>query len=212
MEVIILFRIFAPENEMMKMNTASKLIQALNYIANSQQGKSVGFMKAYKLLWLIDRYSLRHYARTVSGDQYFAMKFGPVPTDAKHILEGIPTNMEMLDSELEQYISINEERHIYKSIKAPEMGVFSVSDIKAMDLILQKYGSMRSTDLSTMSHKFPEWKAYERRLVNTDKKDSYPIKPCLFFEVYDDGKGVFNEDPKLLEMAKEMYNEYNSLV
>jgi len=71
------------------MKSASKLIQALNYIAYNQQGKSVGFKKAYKLLWLIDRYSLRHYARTVSGDKYFAMQLGPVPTDAKHILEGL---------------------------------------------------------------------------------------------------------------------------
>ena len=194
------------------MKSASKLIQALNYIANSQQGKSVGFKKAYKLLWLIDRYSLRHYARTVSGDQYFAMQLGPVPTDAKHILEGLPTIMEVPTSDLEQYISINENCHRFKSIKAPEMDVFSVSDIKVMDLILLHYGSMQSNDLSSMSHKFPEWKAYKGRLENADDKNSFPINPNLFFEVYDDGKGVFNEDPKLLEMAKDMYNEYNPLV
>jgi len=194
------------------MKSASKLIQALNYIAYKQQGKSVGFKKAYKLLWLIDRYSLRHFARTVSGDQYFAMQLGPVPTDAKHILEGLPTNMAVSDSDLKQYISINENTHRLKSLKAPEMDVFSVSDIKVMDLILQNYGSMRSNDLSSMSHKFPEWKAYKERLENTEEKNSFPINPSLFFEVYDDGKGVFNEDPKLLEMAKDMYNEYNSLV
>ena len=64
----------------------------------------VGFKKAYKLLWLIDRYSLRHYARTVSGDQYYAMILGPVPTDAKHILEGMPTNMQTTLADVETHL------------------------------------------------------------------------------------------------------------
>lgn len=192
--------------------TANKLIQALNYIAFNQQGKSVGFKKAYKLLWLIDRYSLRHYARTVSGDQYFAMQLGPVPTDAKHILEGLPTNMEVPSEDIKQYISISDKSHRFKSCKSPDMGVFSVSDVKVMDLILKTYGGMRSNDLSTLSHNFPEWKAYEDRLKSEDDKNSFPIDPGLFFEVFDDGKGVFNDDPKMLEMAKDMYNEYNNVV
>ena len=48
------------------MKTTRKLIQALDYIAYHQHNRTVGFMKAYKLLWLIDRYSMRHYARTVN--------------------------------------------------------------------------------------------------------------------------------------------------
>lgn len=77
------------EKERMNMKTTRKLIQALDYIAYHQHNRTVGFMKAYKLLWLIDRYSMRHYARTVTGDMYFAMEHGTVPTDAKHVLESI---------------------------------------------------------------------------------------------------------------------------
>ena len=45
------------EKEKMNMKTTRKLIQALDYIAYHQHNRTVGFMKAYKLLWLIDRYS-----------------------------------------------------------------------------------------------------------------------------------------------------------
>lgn len=196
----------------MDMKTTKKLIQALNYIASHQPNKMVGFKKAYKLLWLIDRYSLRHYARTVSGDQYFAMTLGPVPTDAKHILEGLPTNMQTSQAEVDTYLTINPTTHKVRSRKSPDMDAFSVSDVKVMDLILQHYGSMRSDDLSTLSHDFPEWQAYKERIEDDSEKSSFPINPNLFFEVYDDGRGVFNEDPKMLAIAKDMWNEYNTTV
>ena len=194
------------------MKTTKKLIQALNYIAIHQPNKMVGFKKAYKLLWLIDRYSIRHYARTVSGDQYFAMQFGPVPTDAKHILEGMPTNMQNSQIDVDKYLNINQNAHKLRSRQAPAMDVFSQSDIKVMDLILQYYGNMSSNDLSTLSHEYPEWKAYKEHIENASEKNSYPINPILFFEEYDDGSGVFTENPKMLGIAKDMWNEYNAEV
>lgn len=194
------------------MKTTRKIIQTLDYIAIHHPNKTVGFMKAYKLLWLIDRYSLRHYARTVSGDQYYAMTLGPVPTDAKHILEGMPTNLQTFQDDVHTYLNINTTTHKIRSRKSPDMDAFSVSDVKVMDLILQHYGSMRSNDLSTLSHDYPEWKAYKERIEDDSEKSSFPINHSLFFEVYDDGRGVFNEDPKVLAIAKEMWNEYNARI
>ena len=172
----------------------------------------VGFKKAYKLLWLIDRYSLRHYARTVSGDQYYAMILGPVPTDAKHILEGMPTNMQTTLADVETYLNIYSTTHRFSSRKLPDMDAFSVSDVKVMNLIIQHYANMRSDNLSTLSHNFPEWRAYKERIEDDTEKSSFPINPNLFFEVYDDGRGVFNEDPKVLVIARDMWNEYNATV
>ena len=192
------------------MKTTRKIIQALNYIAAHQPNKMVEFKKAYKLLWLIDRYSLRHYARTVSGDQYFAMTLGPVPTDAKHILEGLPTNLQTSQDYVHTYLNINTTTHKFRSRKSPDMDAFSVSDVKVMDLILLRYGNMRSNDLSNLSHDYPEWQAYKELIEDDSEKSSFPINPSFFFEVYDDGRGVFNEDPKMLAIAKDMWNEYNA--
>lgn len=50
------------------MKTTKKLIQILNYIASRQPNKVVGFKKAYKLLWLIDRsaaYAARYIAKNL---------------------------------------------------------------------------------------------------------------------------------------------------
>ena len=192
------------------MKTTRKLIQALDYIAYHQHNRTVGFMKAYKLLWLIDRYSMRHYARTVTGDMYFAMEHGTVPTDAKHVLENQSTIMDNSTEDVDKYLRVNDIDHRFSSRKAPNLDVFSKSDIKAMDIILEHYGVMSTIELSKLSHKFPEWLAQKDKMQNEKKKSSYPIDPNLFFSVYDDGHGVFNDDPKRLEVAKDLWDEYNA--
>ena len=70
-------------------NNTNKIIQSLVFIASKMEDKTVDVMKAYKLLWLADRCHLRMYGRTITGDKYYALPMGLVPTDAKHILDGV---------------------------------------------------------------------------------------------------------------------------
>ena len=67
-----------------------KSTQALNYFARlSARGapQPLNKMKALKLLFFADRYHLRKYGRPVSDCAYFAMKNGPVASEAKNIAE-----------------------------------------------------------------------------------------------------------------------------
>ena len=74
-----------------------KIIQALAYLASKMQSQTLDEMKAYKLLWLADRCHLRRNGRTITGDRYYAMPRGVVPTDAKHLLDGETTVLETPD-------------------------------------------------------------------------------------------------------------------
>ena len=67
--------IFASDME----RTTKKIIQALAYIAYQQADHKINSMKAYKLLWLADRYHLRQFGRTITGDTFFALPHGVVP-------------------------------------------------------------------------------------------------------------------------------------
>lgn len=70
-----------------------KIITSLAYLAWKQQGHEIDNMRACSLLWLADRYQLRNIGRTVSGDTYYAMPHGLMPSDAKCILECKTTNL-----------------------------------------------------------------------------------------------------------------------
>ena len=143
-----------------------KIIQALDYVAWKQPDHTLDNMKAYKLLWLADRYHLRQYGRTITGDDYHALPRGVVPSDAKCILENQETKLSHSKEVTDEYLKIYPvSKHTYKALKAPNTKVFSESDIEALDLILNKFNSMTPLELSEFSHQFPEWKRYERSLT-----------------------------------------------
>lgn len=182
-----------------------KIVQALNYIACSQLGNTINSMKAYKLLWLADRYHLRHYGRTVSGDVYYALPHGPVPMDAMNIVEGKPTTLADGTDGI-QYIRKSKKYNI-TSVKEPRMEVFSQSDIEALDKILNVYGEMKWWELSDLSHEFPEWMEYESSLSNPYSKNGYKIDMNLFFKNRKKENGLFADSKELLELSKEIYSE-----
>lgn len=179
-----------------------KILQVLNYLASYQNNKTISEMKAYKLLWLADRYHLRQYGRTITSDNYYAMQYGVVPSEAKHIIDTLSTN-----SKNRKYIQKG-EKYYYKSIHEIDMDVFSDSDVEVLNLILKNFNEKHPKTLSTLSHKFPEWRRYEYNLTNGNKK-SYKIDMSDFFVNYEEESGLFVDNNELLSLTKELYLEMN---
>lgn len=172
------------------MGTMEKILQLLNYLASIQPGGKIDEMRAYKLIWLIDRYHLRQYGRTVTGDSYNAEPYGIVPS--------------VIASE---YISKSQEKK-NKSLKDSNMRVFSESDVDAINVILGAYGKMDYRELSKLSYEFPEWRYYEDRINDDGRKSNYKVDMNLFFENYDDGRGLFMDSTELIDLTMEVYNQY----
>lgn len=186
-----------------------KLIQALAYLAYKQTDQTLDNMKAYKLLWLADRYHLRQTGRTITGDRYYAMPFGIVPSDAKCLLENTKTKMFTPQRYMNKYITIL-ENHKYGCINEPNLDEFSVSDLEALNKVLELYNAYSAKQLSAMSHEFPEWIFYADLLADKDKKNSYPIDLNRFFEdAPSEHNALFGDSRELLELTKELYHQYN---
>jgi uncharacterized phage-associated protein len=179
-----------------------KILQALNYLASYQDDKTISEMKAYKLLWLADRYHLRQYGRTITYDNYYAMQYGIVPSIAKKTIDGLlsdPKNRKILQQG---------QKYHYRSVSDVDIDVFSDSDIEVLNLILKNFNEMSSRTLSDLSHKFPEWKRYETNL-SIGKKKSYKVNMNDFFENYREKSGLFVDDKELLSLTKDLYSEMN---
>lgn len=187
-----------------------KIIQALAYMASSMQDGTLEDMKAYKLLWLADRCHLRQNGRTITGDRYFAMPRGLVPTDAKHLLDGKVTDMDTPEGYFEQWIE-RVGQHRFKAVKSPDLKEFSESDLVALNRVIELYGDCSGKELSDLSHKYPEWKKYEDMLRDINEKNSFPINLNLMFEnSADDYSELFDQPSEVLEMTREIYHEFNS--
>lgn len=188
----------------------SKIIQALAYLANYQPEKMLDNMKAYKLLWLADRYHLRQTGRTITGDVYYAMPYGIVPSDAKCLLENEKTKLKESKRYKNKYLLLDMKKHQYKAVSEPDLQIFSDSDQEALDKVLEHYNDLDAMQLSELSHKFPEWTNYKKVLENKETKNSYKIDFDYFFEDAPmDECRLFNDNKELLALTKDLFHQYN---
>ena len=158
-----------------------KIVQVLAYLSVNKQ---ITNRKAYKLFWLADRYHLLKYARTISGDTYYAMEKGPIPSMTKKMIDGIECSTYLHDC-----LDIGKEKTITVK-KEPDYSYLSISDKEVLDIILKTYGNCEDEELSELSHKSPEWKNYES--VIKGKKKTHRIAFKYFFSDFADEKHLFS--------------------
>ena len=191
------------------MNDTRKIIQALTYIAYQQPGHKINSMKAYKLLWLADRYHLRQYGRTITGDIFFALPHGVVPSDAKNVVEHQATYIPTDEKYRDKYIK-RLGKYSFQAITEPDVMLFSDSDQEVLDKILQVFGALNQYELEKLSHKFPEWLAYESKLRAEGTPKAYKIDIDYFFdEAKEDNSGLFAADPEKIALIKEYFHEFS---
>jgi len=84
-----------------------------------------------KLLYLVDKTSLEKYGRFVFGDSYFAMKEGPVPSNAYNLLK---------EAAKEPVDGLKVEGNQVIAERGPDLDRLSESDIECLDQIIEIYG------------------------------------------------------------------------
>ena len=179
-----------------------KAVQALNFFAYTN-GNSLNKMKAIKLIWLSDRLHLRKYGRTITGDIYFALPHGPVPSTTKDIL--CLNSFTLSEDEfmyIDEYLSVV-LKYDYKSIKEPNNNVFSKTDLMVLNDIFDYYGKYDHYELRDISHKFPEWKRWEKKLGSNNSR--FKMDYADFFKDAELIAPIFEESAEELQLIKSIF-------
>jgi len=186
-----------------------KAIQALNFFAVKENG-TINKMKAIKLIWLSDRVHLRRYGRSITMDQYFALPYGPIPSNTKDFAE---VNLFASDDEViyrNQFINVI-DKYKFQSINKVDNNVFSQTDISILENVYSEFGNFSEFELSELSHIYPEWKKHEAGLLNKTAS-RYQMNYLDFFENPTSGNNaIFDESEELKELAKGVYIENTAL-
>lgn len=142
----------------------AKLVQALAFFS-SRGITDLSKKKVVKLLFFADKAHLLEYGRPIIGDFYLCLYQGPIPSRSLNVL-----NAAIADSNKEREknslfgsildISKDGEHPTFhlKSEANLDLDVFSKSDIRILEEIVQKYGSLTADQLSDESHKEACWK------------------------------------------------------
>jgi uncharacterized phage-associated protein len=138
----------------------SKAKAVILYIAD-KFGES-DFHKVFKILYLAEKAHLVQYGRSIEGDTYMAMKYGPVPAfiyDAFKAIRGDGYKMPGLENFYNAFEVINKYSLIIK--EKPDMDELSESDIQCLDKAIDESKNLDFQQLSDKAHD-DAWKNVER--------------------------------------------------
>jgi hypothetical protein len=133
-----------------------KAVQSLSFLAN-ENGGTLNKMKAIKLIWLADRLHLRQFGRSITGDEYYALQNGPVPSGTRDVLE----NSDFLDDTASDYASeylSAIDKYNFAILTKPNLKVFSETDIKTLKTIFLKFRMQSNDNCKKISSRDCMWK------------------------------------------------------
>jgi len=133
-----------------------KFIEMVNYYATHVKG--LYKVKLMKLLWYADAIAFKLYDKGMSGVVYKALPMGAVPEAYQELLE-----LKGIDYDVE-YITDNEAFRFHSS-KNFTIKELTPKDIEILDLVIKKYGYMKTQDLVDHMHKENAYKCTNKNCI-----------------------------------------------
>ncbi|HEY3375758.1 MAG TPA: Panacea domain-containing protein [Candidatus Aquicultor sp.] len=125
-------------------------------------------LKICKLLFFVDKLHLQRYGRPVTGDVYYAMGRGPVPSVSLNVMnEAINGEASYPDITEETSVKIfaelvdinrNDRHPVFQARKQPELDVFSESELEVLTEVTDKLGSLSASSLIERTHDDVAWR------------------------------------------------------
>lgn len=113
----------------------------------------MNYMLLIKLMYLAERSSLLTRGRTITGDDFYALKDGPVLSRTLNLIrEGTPERTGWAE-----YVS-EKEPDFTVALRSDNVGDLSESEIRILDEVFDQYGHWNQFTLRDHLHKIlPEW-------------------------------------------------------
>ena len=126
-------------------------INAILYIAQNVDRKDIH--KICKILYFADREHLSKYGRSITGDVYIAMQFGPVPSKIEDIFKAVRGDSYFSNEagEFKEFFTF-QNRYMLKPLAQADMDCLSESEVECLDNAIAKCKDKSFDELTQMSH------------------------------------------------------------
>ena len=127
------------------------VLNAIAYILEQMGGKN-DMHTLFKVLYVADKEHLSKYGRTITGDVYIAMQYGPVPSKTYDIFKAVRGDSYFSPGELAQWFHFV-NKWIVECDKKPDMDYLSESDKECLDKALAICKGRDFAAITELSHK-----------------------------------------------------------
>jgi uncharacterized phage-associated protein len=134
---------------------AEKSLEAILFIA--ERLKSKDSHKIFKVLYFADREHLAKYGRSITGDTYIRMGYGPVPSNiynrlsAEQSLSYPYSSLYGEERRYSQMLAVKNKSFVVP-LRKPDTYLLSQSDVEELSESVDKYGNLSFDKLTSLSH------------------------------------------------------------
>lgn len=126
-------------------------VQVASYLLG-KLGGSADKIKLMKLMYLADRDHFLRHGAPITGDDQYALPYGPVPSASLNLLNG-------MDSDQNPYVlkHVVSTSRQFRNMSSPGSSCLDEKSKQTLDAILAQYGQMHTDTLKNLTHKLPEF-------------------------------------------------------
>lgn len=149
------------------MFNAESTERLIHWFVSAKKGNVLDKLALLKLIFFADRYHLRKYARTITGDTYYARPHGPVANNTYDLISKIG-NKQVSDWAKKRLFMKTPDK-ISAKLK-PSKDDFSESEMEAIKFVESNFLNLSMKKLEDISHEYPEWKQFEDLILSKATK------------------------------------------
>lgn len=132
-----------------------KYKNAIIFFAQKIQNGTLGKLKLMKLLYYLDFDFFEKYGRSITGDEYLRFEMGPVPRQAKSLLEKM-NGKEIKITKRKIANGYNDQEHI-EALTSFDPNVFEPEELLMLADVASKWEKFTGSDMKSASHGEAPW-------------------------------------------------------
>ncbi len=140
-----------------------KTLSAMLYLAG--QTGEIDLYLLMKMLYLADRAHIVKWGRTITGDTYEKMDWGPVPINAYTMINSL-RGVSKWHVNLENWLQFRENKaekeYIVSAVCSPRLRKMSRSDKAILDAVYQDYKDFGFAEINRTVHDDPAYQAFDK--------------------------------------------------
>lgn len=134
-----------------------RALNAMLYVAFRVERRDIH--KIFKILYFADMTHIYKYGRSITGDRYIAMKYGPVPSSIYDMVKIVRGDSIYIMEELKAFFQVEGDR--IEPLRDADPRYLSATDIAELDSTIEKYAEADFAKMTEISHGFAWTKTWE---------------------------------------------------
>jgi uncharacterized phage-associated protein len=136
-----------------------KLKQVTHYLLHKCAGqKTFGKTVLFKLLYFIDFNFYKLHYKSITGENYRKLLYGPAPCNFDKVITALSE-----EGEVKVFANENTGAYNYKVIKEPTLEGFDRQEVEIIEKVIRKIGNCTAAEISQLSHADTPWQVTEEK-------------------------------------------------